>query len=74
MVNQSYGGNQWTVSDLLAAQEGGAGVAAEHAYLATLTVMAAAAGFLFPVAITAYGLGMLKESGWPGWPWPGALW
>ena len=57
-------------SSLLAAQEGGAGVAADHAYLATSAVMssmATAAGFLFPVAITAYGLGMLKESGWPVW-------
>ena len=29
--------------------------------------MATAAGFLFPVAIAAYSLAMLKEGGWPEW-------
>ena len=29
--------------------------------------MFAASRFLFPVAITAYGLGMLKHRGWPAW-------
>ncbi len=57
-------------SGLAAAQEAGAGAAAEHAYLATLWVMssmATAAGFLFPTALAAYGLAMFQDSGWPGW-------
>ena len=48
----------------------GGGAAAEHAFLATSSVMGSAvtaAGFLVPVAITAYGLGMLKDRGWPEW-------
>lgn len=57
-------------SGLLSAQEGGAGAAAEHAFLATSWVMismAEAAGFLIPAAIAAYGLGTLKVTGWPAW-------
>ncbi len=61
-------------SALLAA---GSGAAAEHAFLATSSVMGsmvAAVGFLFPVAITAYGLGMLKDQGWPEWlAWLGVV-
>ena len=54
-------------SQLLA---GSSGAAADHAFLAVSRVMgsmAAAAGFLFPAAIVAYGLGMLKTQGWPSW-------
>ena len=61
-------------SALLAA---GGGAAAEHAFLATSSVMGSAvtaAGFLIPVAITAYGLGMLKDQGWPAWlAWLGVV-
>ena len=61
-------------SALLAA---GGGAAAEHAFLATSSVMGSAvtaAGFLVPVAITAYGLGMLKDQGWPEWlAWLGVV-
>ena len=64
-------------SGLLGAQEAGSGVAAEHAFLATSTVMssmATAGRLLFPVAITAYGLGMLKDQGWPAWlAWLGVV-
>ena len=36
--------------------------------------MFAGAGFLFPVAIAAYGLAMLQDSGWPAWlAWLGVL-
>ncbi len=55
----------------------GTGAAAQHAFLATSAVMgslATAAGFLFPVAIAAYGLAMLKDGGWPGWlAWLGVV-
>ncbi|MCH8138455.1 MAG: OPT/YSL family transporter, partial [Proteobacteria bacterium] len=58
-----------------AAAEGG--VAGQHAFLAVTAVMAsmfAGAGFLFPVAIAAYGLAMLQDSGWPAWlAWLGVL-
>ena len=61
-------------SALLAA---GGGAPAEHAFLATSSVMgsmATAAGFLLPVAIAAYGLGMLKDQGWPAWlAWLGVV-
>ena len=64
-------------SAALSAREAGGGAAAEHAFLATSYVMgsmATAAGFLFPVAITAYGLGMLKDQGWPAWlAWLGVV-
>jgi len=29
--------------------------------------MAASAGYLFPLAIIAYGVAMMRDSGWPGW-------
>ncbi len=58
-----------------AAAEGG--VAGQHAFLAVTAVMGsmgAGAGFLFPVAIAAYGLAMLQDSGWPAWlAWLGVL-
>jgi hypothetical protein len=61
-------------SALLAADSG---AAAEHAFLATSSVMGsmfAAARLLGPVAITAYGLGMLKDQGWPMWlAWLGVV-
>ena len=64
-------------SRLLAAQEAGSGVAAEHAFLAVGSVMGSmvtAAGFLFPVATTAFGLGMLKDQSWPAWlAWLGVV-
>ena len=58
-----------------AAAEGG--VAGQHAFVAISAVMvsmATGSGFLFPVAIAAYGLAMLKDSGWPAWlAWLGVL-
>ena len=48
----------------------GTGAAAQHAFLATSAVMismAASAGYLFPVAIIAYGVAMMRDSGWPEW-------
>ena len=36
--------------------------------------MSTAAGFLFPVAMVAYALAMMKDSGWPGWlAWLGVV-
>lgn len=57
-------------SRVLAAQEAGSGVAAEHAFLAVGAVMGSlvtAAGFLFPVATMAFALGMLRDQSWPAW-------
>jgi hypothetical protein len=55
----------------------GTGAAAQHAFLGTSAVMgfmAASAGYLFPVAIVAYGLAMMRDSGWPGWlAWLGVV-
>ncbi len=51
-----------------AAAEGG--VAGQHAFVAVNAVMGslfAGAGFLYPVAIAAYGLAMLKDDNWPVW-------
>ena len=57
--------------------DSGTGPAAQHAFLATSAVMgsvATGAGFLFPVAIAAYGLAMLKDRGWPEWlAWLGVV-
>ena len=58
-----------------AAAEGG--VAGQHAFVAVSAVMGSmvtGSGFLFPVALAAYGLAMLKDSGWPAWlAWLGVL-
>ncbi len=55
----------------------GSGAAADHAFIAVSAVvlsMFAGAGFLFPVAMAAYGLAMLKDDGWPAWlAWLGVL-
>jgi hypothetical protein len=64
-------------SRLLAAQEAGSGVAAEHAFLALGSVMQSlvtAAGFLFPMATTAFALAMLRDRSWPSWlAWLGVV-
>ena len=58
-----------------AAAEGG--VAGQHAFVAISAVMGSmftGSGFLFPVALAAYGVAMLKDSGWPAWlAWLGVL-
>ena len=57
-------------SRVLAAQEAGSAVAAEHAFLAVTAVMESmgtAAGYLFPVATTAFAFGMLRDQSWPAW-------
>ncbi len=58
-----------------AAAEGG--VAGQHAFVAVSAVMlsmSAGAGFLFPVALAAFGLAMLQDSGWPAWlAWLGVV-
>ncbi len=58
-----------------AAAEGG--VAGQHAFVAVSAVMlsmSAGAAFLFPVALAAFGLAMLQDSGWPAWlAWLGVL-
>ena len=57
-------------SGFSAAADAGGGAAAEHAFLATSLVMGsmvAGAGLLVPIAIIAYGLGMLQDQGWPVW-------
>ncbi len=58
-----------------AAAEGG--TAGQHAVGAISAVMGSlftGSGFLFPVALAAYGLAMLKDSGWPAWlAWLGVL-
>lgn len=56
-------------SMLQGAADGNA-VAAEHAFLAASSFMAsvaAAAGYLFPVAVGALSAGMLKDGAFPGW-------
>lgn len=64
-------------SGLAGAAEGGNAVAAQHAYLAASAVMtslATAAGYLLPVAVVAYGVGMLGADDWPGWlGWAGIV-
>ena len=58
-----------------AAAEGG--VAGQHAFVAVSAVMMSmslGSGFLFPVALAAYGLAMLQDSGWPAWlAWLGVV-
>jgi hypothetical protein len=64
-------------SALLTAREAAGAVAAEHAFAAVSAVMFSAGslgGFVFPVAVLAFGLAMLGDTAWPRWlAWAGRL-
>ncbi len=64
-------------SGLFAARGSGAGALADHSFSATMFLMssmAKATSFLLPVAVAGYGVGMLKNSGWPSWlAWLGVV-